>query len=142
MDRGSLLIQLISVILTETILLFRGLKIISNTFVPELLSSRNLQNQILKPLTLIYFSLGVGGGVGVGGGTDNEIATKLYHKRDEFRFHIRDYTFLCGNIESSPSYSGHISQLIRYGCCCSYYDDSKDRPKILLEILLSLSFHH
>ena len=56
-------------------------------------------------------------------GSNNRLYTKLYHKRDDFDFHIVNFPFLLSNIPSSPSYGVYISQLIRYAKCCSYYDD-------------------
>ena len=55
-------------------------------------------------------------------GNNNRLYTKLYDKRDDFDFHIVNFSFLLSNIPCSPSYGVYISQLIRYARCCSYYD--------------------
>ena len=73
-------------------------------------------------------------------GSNNRLYTKLYDKRDDFDFHIVIFPFLSSNIPSSPSYGVYISQLIRYGRCCSYYDDFGYRHKLLVDRLLSQGY--
>ena len=53
-------------------------------------------------------------------GKNNRLYTKLYDKRDDFNFHIVNFTFLSSNVPSGPSY---ISQLIKYARCSTQYDD-------------------
>ena len=53
----------------------------------------------------------------------NNIKTKLYDKRDAFRFHIVNFPFMSSNIPSAPAYGVYASQLIHYACCCSNYSD-------------------
>ena len=45
-------------------------------------------------------------------GRDGHLHTSIYDKRDDFNFHITNFTFLSSNIPSSPAYSVFISQLI------------------------------
>ena len=47
--------------------------------------------------------------------------TRLYHKRDDFDFHIVNFPFLSSDMPSGPSYGVYISQLITYAQCCSHY---------------------
>ena len=72
--------------------------------------------------------------------SNNQLYMKLYHKGDNFDFHIVNFSFLSSNIPSSPSYGVDISQLIRYARCCSYYDDFGYRHKLLVDRLLSQGY--
>ena len=51
-------------------------------------------------------------------GDKNDMATKLYDKRDAFGFHVVNFPFMSSNIPSAPAYSVYPSQLIRYAHCC------------------------
>ena len=73
-------------------------------------------------------------------GDNSRLYTKLYDKRDDFNFHIVTFPFLSSNIPSGPSYGVHISQLIRYARCCTYYDDFGCRYKLLVDRLLSRGY--
>ena len=55
-------------------------------------------------------------------GSDGQLHTSLYDKRDDFNFHITNFPFLSSNIPSSPAYGVFISQLIRYARACSSYE--------------------
>ena len=55
-------------------------------------------------------------------GSDGQLRTSLYDKRDDFNFHITDVPFLSRNIPSSPVYWVFISQLVRYTRACSFYE--------------------
>ena len=46
--------------------------------------------------------------------SEGKLSTRLYGKRDDFDFHIVNFSFLSRNIPSGPSYGVYISQLIRY----------------------------
>ena len=72
--------------------------------------------------------------------SNNQLYTKLYDKCDDSDFHIVNFPFLSSNIRSSPSYGVYISQLIKYARCCSYYDDSGYRHKLLVDRLLSQGY--
>ena len=54
-------------------------------------------------------------------GRDSQLHTSIYDKRDDFNFHITNFPFLSGNIQTSPAYGVFISQLIRYARACSSY---------------------
>ena len=69
-----------------------------------------------------------------------KLSTRLYDKRDEFDFHIVNFTFLSSNILSCPSYGVYISQLIRYAQCCSHHYDFRYRHKCLVDRLLSQGY--
>ena len=55
-------------------------------------------------------------------GRDGQLRTSLYDKRDDFNFHITNFSFLSSNIPSAPAYGVFISQLIRYASACSSYE--------------------
>ena len=55
-------------------------------------------------------------------GRDGQLRNFLYHKRDDFNFHITNVPLLSSNIPSSPAYVVFISQLIRYARACSSYE--------------------
>ena len=65
---------------------------------------------------------------------------KLYDKRDDFNFHIVNFSFLSSNIPSGPSYGAYISKLIRYSRCCTYYDDFGYRHKLPVDRLFSQGY--
>ena len=68
--------------------------------------------------------------------TDKTFVTKLYDKRTDFRFHIVNFPFLCGNIPKKQSYGVFTSQLIRYSRVCVKYEDFLEACKMLVEKLL------
>ena len=47
-------------------------------------------------------------------GRDGQLHISINGKRDDFNFHITNFTFLSSNIPTSPAYGVFISQLIRY----------------------------
>ena len=55
-------------------------------------------------------------------GRDGQLCTSLYDKRDDFNFHITNFSFLNSNIPYSTAYGVYISQLIRYARACSSYE--------------------
>ena len=73
-------------------------------------------------------------------GNNNRLYTKLSDKRDDFDFHIVNFSFLSSNIPSSLSCDAFILQLIRHARCCSYYDDFEYRHKLLFDRLLSQGY--
>ena len=52
-------------------------------------------------------------------GTVNFTLTSLYDKRDDLNFNFTNFSFLRGNIISSPAYGIFSAQLIRYVRACS-----------------------
>ena len=69
-------------------------------------------------------------------GSGDKISTRLYGKRDEFDFHIVNFSFLSSNLPSGRCHGVYISQLIRYARCCSHYDDFRYRHKCMVDRLL------
>ena len=55
-------------------------------------------------------------------GSDCQLRTSLYDKRDDFNFHITNFPFLSSNIPFSPAYGVFISQVIRYARAFSSYE--------------------
>ena len=53
---------------------------------------------------------------------DGQLHTSIYDKRDDYNFHITNWTFPSSNIPSSPAYGVFISQFIRYTRACSMYE--------------------
>ena len=51
---------------------------------------------------------------------DNEgwLRTKLYDKRDDLKFPIVNFPFICSNIPAASAYGVYIAQLIRYSRSC------------------------
>ena len=45
-------------------------------------------------------------------GSDGQLHTSIYDKRDDFNFHITNFAFLSSNILSSPAYGVFFSHLI------------------------------
>ena len=54
--------------------------------------------------------------------SDGQLRTSLYDKRDDFNFHITNFSFLSCNIPSLPAYGVFISQFIRYARAWSSYE--------------------
>ena len=50
-----------------------------------------------------------------------QLSTKIYDKRDDFKFIIINFPNMCSNIPASPAYSVYISRLIRYARASSNY---------------------
>ena len=67
----------------------------------------------------------------------NNITAKLYDKRDAFGFHTVNFPFMSSNIPSAPAYGLFASQLIRYACCYSNYNDFLSRHRALVTRFLS-----
>ena len=51
------------------------------------------------------------------------VSIKIYDKRDDFNFEIFNFLFLDGDVPRSPSYTVHISQLMRFARVCFHLDD-------------------
>ena len=71
----------------------------------------------------------------------NRLQVKLY-KRDDFNFDIVNFPFLSSNIPQSPAYGFFcfVSQLIRYACASSLYQDFIMRSQLLTCKLLKQGF--
>ena len=59
------------------------------------------------------------------------VSSKIYGKRDDFKFEIVNFPFLGGDVPRSPSYSVYISQLISFARVCSNVDDFNNRNLFL-----------
>ena len=57
-----------------------------------------------------------------------KLSTRLYDKRDDFDFHIVNFSLLFTNTPPGP-YDVYIPQLIRYARCYSHYDYFRYRYK-------------
>ena len=69
-----------------------------------------------------------------------KLSARLNDKRDDFDFHIVNFSFPSSNTPSGPSYGVYIPQLIRYAQCRSNYDDFRYRYKCLVDRLLSQGY--
>ena len=63
--------------------------------------------------------------------TNGIMSSKIYDKRDDFKFEIVNFPFLDGDVPHSPSYGVYISQLIRLARVCSNVDDFNNRNLFL-----------
>ena len=59
--------------------------------------------------------------------TNGVVSSKIYDKRDDFKFEIVNFPFLDGDVPRSPFYGVYISQLIRFARVCSNVDDFNNR---------------
>ena len=64
------------------------------------------------------------------------VSTKIYDKRDDFDFKIINFPFLDGDVPSSTSYGGYISQLIPFARASMHVADFNTRNKLLSQKLL------
>jgi len=71
---------------------------------------------------------------------NGKIHSKLFDKRDAFRFPIVNFPDLSGNIPAKQSYGVFVSQLIRYARCCMNESDFVSRTKILVDKLVKQGF--
>ena len=70
----------------------------------------------------------------------NNITTKLYDKCDAYGFQIVNFPFMSSNIPSAPAHGVYASQLIRYACYCSNYNDFLSHHRALVTRLLSQGY--
>ena len=68
------------------------------------------------------------------------LISKLYNKRDDFNFPIKNFQYICSSILAAPAYGIYISQLIRYSRACGSYHDFLDRRLLLTRKLLNKGF--
>ena len=57
------------------------------------------------------------------------VSTKIYDKRDDFKFVIVNVPFLDGDVPQRPSYGVYISQLIRFARASSHVTNFNNRNK-------------
>jgi hypothetical protein len=70
-------------------------------------------------------------------GSEGQLRTKLYDKRDDFKFPIVNFPFICSSIQAAPAYGVYISQLIRDSKARGSYQDFLDRGLLLARKLLN-----
>ena len=59
--------------------------------------------------------------------TNGKVSSKIYDKRDDFKFKKVNFPFLDGDYPRSPSYGVYTSQLIRFARVCSNVNDFNSR---------------
>ena len=59
--------------------------------------------------------------------TNGIVSSKIYDKRDDFKFEIVNFLFIDGDVPHSPFYGVYISQLIRFAKVCSHVNDFNNR---------------
>ena len=72
--------------------------------------------------------------------TNDIVSSKMYDKRDDFKFEIVNLPFLGGDVPRLPSYGVHISQLIRFERVCSNVGDFNNRNRFLTSKLLEQGY--
>ena len=72
--------------------------------------------------------------------TNGQLSTRIYDKRDDFKFEIINFPHMDSNIPSSPAYGVYISQLIHYTRGCSKYSEFVKRHQIFTKRLLNQGF--
>lgn len=71
---------------------------------------------------------------------DGHISTKIYDKRDDFPFTVRNFPHLSGEIPFRHSHGTFVSQIIRYTNACDKFDDVLTRSNILIDKLQNQGF--
>ena len=74
--------------------------------------------------------------------TNGIVSSKLYDKRDDFKFEIVNFPFLDGDVPRSPSYGVYISQLVRFARVCSNVEDFNNRNLFLTAKLLKQGYRY
>jgi hypothetical protein len=67
--------------------------------------------------------------------SEDRFRKKLYDKRDDFKFPIVNFSFICSNIPAAPAYGVHV--LIRYSRACGSFQDFPDGGLLLTRKLLN-----
>ena len=70
------------------------------------------------------------------------VSSKIYDKRDDFNFEIVNFSFLDGDVPSSPSYGVYISQLIHFARVRSNVDNFNKRNLFLTAKLLKQGYRY
>ena len=65
---------------------------------------------------------------------------KIYHKVEDFDFHVINFPFPCSNINNSVTYNCFYSQLVRYCNICTKITDFRDRATSLYRLLITRGF--
>ena len=72
--------------------------------------------------------------------TNGIVSSKMYDKRDDFKFEIVNFLFLDEDVPRSPSYGVYNSQLIRFARVRSNVDDFNNRNLFLTAKLLKQGY--
>jgi len=51
----------------------------------------------------------------------DQLSSKLYDKRDDYKFPIVNFPFICNKIQATTAYEVYISQCMRYVSACAAY---------------------
>ena len=70
----------------------------------------------------------------------DQLKTKTYDKRENYKFEIVNHPDLSGNIPHGAAYGVYTSQVIRYAQVCNDADDFKERVKVLTNKLIIKGF--
>ena len=71
---------------------------------------------------------------------DEQVVHTLYDKRDDFKFAIVNFPFLCGNVVPHNAYGVFTGQLIRYANACMDMFSFIDRARALIHKLVRQGF--
>ena len=71
---------------------------------------------------------------------DGHISTKIYDKRDDFPFTVRNFPHLSGEVPFRQSHGTFVSQIIRYTTACDKFEDVLTRSNLLIDKLLDQGF--
>ena len=71
---------------------------------------------------------------------ENRFITKIYHKVDDFDFEVVRFPFPTSNMSDHITYSSFYSQLVRFSCVCSKFNNVDIRSRNLLQSLLNRGF--
>ena len=81
----------------------------------------------------LFFNLSITNGI---------VSSKIYDKRNDFKFELVNFPFLDGDVPRSPSYGVYISQLIRFARVCSNVDDANNRNLFLTAKLFEQGYRY
>jgi hypothetical protein len=66
--------------------------------------------------------------------------TIFHYKHYDFNFSIINFSYVCSNIPTSPTFGVYISQLILFGIVCLTYDQFSNRCSLLTNKLMPQRF--
>ena len=70
------------------------------------------------------------------------VSTKIYDKRDAFKFGIVNFLFLYGDVPRRPSYDVYLSHFIHFARASSHVTDFNNRNRFLSSKLLMQSYRY
>ena len=71
---------------------------------------------------------------------NNKINTKIYDKRDDFKFKINKFPNISGNTHAKRSHGIVVSQLLRFCKVCNDFDDFINVTKCMIHQCMNLYF--